>query len=155
MKNIFLITIVLFANSIFAQFGQGMGGGMNGGGQINQMNQISQPRMEEKKPEPLTNEEILKKMTLVIGLDELQQLQIREILLKMPKPIEPKSQAEFDEQRQVSEKFSEKLKKILSPEQIEKWIKGKNKEMPKEKVETRKERKERERKQQEYLDGLK
>ena len=155
MKNLFFIVILLSVNSIFAQFGQGMGGGMGGGNQMNQMNQISQPRMEEKKPEPLTNEEILKKMTLVIGLDELQQLQIREILLKMPKPIEPKSQAEFDEQRQVSEKFSEKLKKILSPEQIEKWIKGKNKEMPKEKVETRKERKERERKQQEYLDGLK
>ena len=155
MKNLFFIVILLSVKSIFAQFGQGMGGGMGGGGQMNQMNQISQPRMEEKKPEPLTNEEILKKMTLVIGLDELQQLQIREILLKMPKPIEPKSQAEFDEQRQVSEKFSEKLKKILSPEQIEKWIKGKNKEMPKEKVETRKERKERERKQQEYLDGLK
>ena len=155
MKNLFFIVILLSVKSIFAQFGQGMGGGMGGGNQMNQMNQISQPRMEEKKPEPLTNEEILKKMTLVIGLDELQQLQIREILLKMPKPIEPKSQAEFDEQRQVSEKFSEKLKKILSPEQIEKWIKGKNKEMPKEKVETRKERKERERKQQEYLDGLK
>lgn len=153
MKNVFLLLFIFSFTSVFAQFGQGMQQGMRGGG--NQMNQVSQPRMEEKKPEPLTNEDILKRMTLIAGLDELQQLQIRELLLKMPKPIEPKSQAEFDEQKQLSEKLNEKLKKILSPEQIEKWVKGKNKELPKEKVETRKERKEREKKQQEYLENLK
>lgn len=153
MKRIFLYLFALSFTSIFAQFGQGMQQGMRGGN--NQMNQISQPRMEEKKPEPLTNEEVLKKMTLIAGLDELQQLQIRELLLKMPKPIEPKNQEEFDEQKQIAEKLNEKLKKILSAEQIDKWIKGKNKEMPKEKAETRKERKEREKKQQEYLESLK
>lgn len=153
MKNRCIGLFVFFTMTTFAQFGQGMQQGMRGGN--NQMNQISQPRMEEKKPEPLTNEEVLKKMTLIAGLDELQQLQVRELLVKMPKPVEPKNQAEFEEQRQLSEKLGEKLKKILSAEQIEKWIKGKNKEMPKEKVESRKERKERERKQQEYLDGLK
>lgn len=154
MKNIFIGLFVFFANCIYAQFGQGMQqGGMRGGG--NQMNQVSQPRMAEKKPEPLTNDEVLKRMTLIAGLDELQQLQIRELLLKLPKPIEPKSQAEFDEQREVAKKLNEKLEKIMTPEQIDKWVKGKFKDLPKEKSESRKERKEREKKQQEYLDGLK
>lgn len=153
MKNVFLYLFVLSFISISAQFGQGMQQGMRGGG--NQMNQISQPRMEEKKPEPLTSDQILKKMTFIAGLDELQQLQIRELLLKMPKPIEPKSQIEFDEQQQISEKFNDKLKKILSEDQIDKWRKGKNKAVPEEKSETRKERKEREKKQQEYLESLK
>ena len=111
--------------------------------------------MVEKKPEPLSNEEVLKRMTLIAGLDELQQLQIRELLLKLPKPVEPKSQAEFDEQKEIAKKLNEKLEKIMTPEQIDKWSKGRFKDLPKEKPESRKERKEREKKQQEYLDGLK
>ncbi len=153
MKNLFISIAILSVTSIFGQFGQGSQQGMQGGG--NQMNQISQPRMEEKKPEPLTSEQVLKKMTLIAGLDELQQLQIRELLLKLPKPVAPKSQAEFDEQQQISEKFNDKLKKILSDDQMDKWRKGKNKVIPEEKGETRKERREREKKQQELLESLK
>lgn len=157
MKNVFIYFALFFSSIIVAQFGQGMQqGGMQGrGNQMNQMNQISQPRMEEKKPEPLTSDQILKKMTLIIGLDQLQQLQIRELLLNLPKPIEAKSQAEFDEQQQISEKFNNKLKKILTDDQLEKWRKDKNKATPAEKAETRKERKEREKKQQELLESLK
>lgn len=153
MKNLFISLAILSVTTIFGQFGQGSQQGMQGGG--NQMNQISQPRMEEKKPEPLTSEQVLKKMTLIAGLDELQQLQIRELLLKLPKPVAPKSQAEFDEQQQISEKFNDKLKKILSDDQMDKWRKGKNKVIPEEKGETRKERREREKKQQELLESLK
>jgi methylmalonyl-CoA mutase N-terminal domain/subunit len=75
--------------------------------------------------------------------------------LNLPKPIEPKSHAEFDEQKQIAEKFNAKLKKILTDDQLEKWLKDKNKATPEEKAETRKERKERERKQQELLESLK
>lgn len=156
MKNLFLYFALFFSSIIVAQFGQSMQPGMQSrDNQMNQMNQISQPRMEEKKPEPLTNDQILKKMTLVAGLDQLQQLQIRELLLNLPKPIEPKSQAEFEEQQQIAEKFNAKLKKILTDDQLEKWRKDKNKATPEEKAETRKERKERERKQQELLESLK
>ena len=63
MKNLFIYFALFFSSIIVAQFGQGMQqGGMQGrGNQMNQMNQISQPRMEEKKPEPLTSDQVLKK----------------------------------------------------------------------------------------------
>lgn len=157
MKNLFLLLSVLSFTTFFAQYGsgmqQGMQRGMQGGG--NQMNQMSQPRVEEKKPDLLTNEQLLKKMTIITGLDGLQQLQIRELLLKMPKPTDPKSKEEFEQQQQITEKFNDKLKKIMSEDQIEKWRKDRNKMLPEEKAETRKEKKERLKKQEELLDNLK
>ena len=158
MKKIFLPLLFFVCTLAFSQFGQGVGGGMNGmnNGMRGGMNQMPQtPREAPKKPEIPTDEEILKKMTIVAGLDDLQKLQVREFLLTKPKYVEPKTKEEFEALVLQNQKNEAKLQKIMTPEQFSKWQANKSKPLPEVKPETRKERKERERKEAEYMDNLK
>lgn len=148
-----LILIVLFSTFFgFSQFNQGGMGGQRGGGF---QNQVQQPRMEPAKPVIPTDEEILKKMTVICKLDDLQQLQMREFLLTKPKFVEPKTKEEMEALVAQSQKTDAKLQKILTPEQFVKWNAEKGKPLVEKKPETRKERKEREKKEAEFLENLK
>ncbi len=155
MKNLLFIAFLFLSCSMFSQFGQQQNGYNNGarGGGFN--NQINQHREDPKKIEPLTDDEIIKKMIAEVKIDELQQLMVQEILNSTPHKTVAKDQESAEKMLAERESMDKKLKKVLTEEQMIKWQATRSKPLDEKKSESRKERKEREKKESEALEKLK
>jgi hypothetical protein len=140
MKNIFLVMILLIGGILTAQNGR-LPGGMPPGGKMPA--KVMGPNGE--KPEEvkrMTIDEMLAKMTTELQLDELQQLQVREILNDMEKKggfNSSHSKGEKDNDFQAMKERVEagkkdlavKLSKILNEVQFKKWEKESESRNPK------------------------
>ncbi len=133
MKKFALIFFALISITTFAQEGRPPRG--------EKPNEESNGEMP-KREKPSVDEQI-KRMTAELNLTEVQQLQVREILVEQEKKREafapkkeqpePPSREEMEakmlEERKISD---EKFKKVLTPEQFTKWSeRNPNGEMPK------------------------
>lgn len=128
MKKFVLIFFALISITTLAQEGRSPQGVPNG-----EMPKREKPSVDEQ----------IKKMTTELNLTEIQQLQVREILVEQEKkrevfapkkeqferPNREEMEAKILEERKISD---EKFKKVLTPEQFTKWSERKQDgEMPK------------------------
>lgn len=121
-KTVLTIVFILITGISFAQPPGGMQmppGGMPSGGM--------KPDFKNK----MTASQLLVKMKKELNLNELQELQVREILVESEKnrpQFNPSSgeRPNFQEIKEKMEnekkKVNEKLVKVLTPEQYKKWI---------------------------------
>ena len=111
--------LIVLATQLYSQSGMPQGGMPPNG---------MKPDFEKK----MSSEEMLEKMTVELQLNDLQQLQVREILKDMEKtydfnPSKTKSSErpnfqEMKEKREaIKSELTAKLTKILSYQQLKKW----------------------------------
>lgn len=124
MKKILLSLVLIFGYSCFSQNGMPPGGMPTGGSPSEGV------PSEFKKP--LSTDEMLTKMTSELKLNELQQLQVREILNAFekentfdPTKIKPDERPDFQAIKEKIEAkkrlLTAKLSKVLTVEQLKKF----------------------------------
>lgn len=142
MKKIALFVFTLLSLASYSQEGRPPRGEKPHG----------EPNDERPKREKISVDDQVKKISSDLNLTEIQQLQVREILVEqeqkrgafnpqkdqVERPSREEMEAKMTDERKASE---EKFKKILTPEQFTKWSENKpngEKEKPKNKKKTKK-----------------
>ena len=124
MKKILLSFVLIFGFSCFSQSGMPPGGTPTGG--------LPPEEMSTEFKKPLSADEMLSKMTTELKLNELQQLQVREILIAFekenafdPTKIKPEERTDFQAIKEKIEAkkrlLTAKLSKVLTVEQLKKF----------------------------------
>ncbi|WP_412476426.1 hypothetical protein [Flavobacterium sp. TBRC 19031] len=124
MKKILLSLVLIFGYSCFSQSGMPLGGTPPGG--------LPSEGIPAEFKKPLSTDEMLAKMTTELKLNELQQLQVREILKTFekentfdPTKIKPEERPDFQtikEKIEAKKKLlTAKLSKVLTVEQLKKF----------------------------------
>ncbi|WP_412464123.1 hypothetical protein [Flavobacterium mekongense] len=124
MKKILLSLVLIFGYSCFSQSGMPLGGTPPGG--------LPSEGIPAEFKKPLSTDEMLAKMTTELKLNELQQLQVREILKTFekentfdPTKIKPEERPDFQtikEKNEAKKKLlTAKLSKVLTVEQLKKF----------------------------------
>jgi|APLak6261698768_1056241.scaffolds.fasta_scaffold00118_8 hypothetical protein len=124
MKKILLSLVLIFGYSCFSQSGMPPGGTPPGG--------LPSEGMPTEFKKPLSTDEMLAKMTTELKLNELQQLQVREILKTFekentfdPTKIKPGERPDFQAIKEKIESkkklLTAKLSKVLTVEQLKKF----------------------------------
>lgn len=146
---LFVLFIVLFSNTVSAQFGNGgfdNGFGNNNGNNRRMNNTMDQARTQEKPreiPVEVTVAKIVEKIKVELILDELQVIAISNILTESIKTQGMLIKAEVSQEEKIknitvlSETTDRKIMELLNKDQKEKYIalneEAKNPKKPKSK----------------------
>lgn len=151
MKKIAFFVFTLISLTAFSQEGRPPRGEKPHG----------EPNDERPKREKISVDDQVKKISSDLNLTEIQQLQVREILVEQEQKREAfnsqKDQAERPSREEMEAKMTderkasdEKFKKILTPEQFTKWSENKpngEKEKPKKEPKNKKKTKKKSKKE--------
>ena len=128
---LFIVFLLLSANTISAQYNNGYGGGYGGSGygRSNQMNQMqaSQPSAPKPIPVEVTADKIVAYYKKELTLDALQEVVVKNIYIKSLKKEEilMKKEISDDEKKEeykvLSEMTEMEIKQILNKDQKEKY----------------------------------